>query len=183
MRTIVLAVVVFAAAFAPRFAYAANEPGPPGPCVRNVVHAMSGTWGIDDATFQERQIPLSAWHILTQSDPNIMAVLTNGETNVWFLTEHGLDTTHDLRNGAYEGVTVATELLRCQELSADGPAILESRVLFGARATRLRERIELTADRLTIRRFDRNDRLVSEQLMRRHTIVAIDPPPMPPNQP
>jgi hypothetical protein len=156
----------------------ANEPGPPNACVTAIYDEMSGTWGLDDETFVPNHIPVSAWNIIPQNG-DIVAMLTNGETNVWFLTEHGADWTHDLRNGSYEGLFVATELLSCRQSSGEQPAILETSIRTGAQA-RLRHRIELSADRLIIQQFDRRNAIVSERRMRRYSVMAIDPPPPPP---
>jgi hypothetical protein len=158
---------------------AAAERGPP-PCVTAVYHAMAGSWGVDDENFNPNYQPVSAWVILTQRDPALMAMLTNGETNVWFLTEHGADWTHDLRNGSYDGLFVATDLISCQEGGDGQPAIIETTIITGGNRTRLRHRIEMTADHMTIQQFNRRDELVSERRMRRYGILAIDPPPAPP---
>lgn len=157
---------------------AAAERGPP-PCVIAVYHAMQGSWGVDDETFNPNHQPVSAWTILTQRDPALMAMLTSGETNVWFLTEHGADWTHDLRNGSYDGLFVATDLISCQEGGDGQPAIIETAIIRGNDRARLRHRIEMTADHMTIQQFTRRNELVSEQRMRRYGLLAVDPPPAP----
>jgi len=158
----------------------ATEAGPPSACITAVYDAMSGTWGIDDETFVPNHVPVSAWSIV-QQDGDLVAMLTDGETNVWFLTEHGADWTHDQRNGSYEGLFVATDLISC-EVAENQPSILESQI-FTSNRERMRHRIEISADRLIIQQFDRRDTLVSERRMRRYAPVPAPPPAPAPDAP
>jgi hypothetical protein len=141
---------------------------------------MQGTWGVEDAKFDPNRIPASAWTIVRDhAHADIIALLTNGETNIWFLTEYGADYTHDLRNGAYEGVYNATRLITCQVAGVDQPGVLESEINVGQEHAQMRQRIEVTADHLSIQRFDRQNSLVSEDRLRRYN-PAPDPMPAPP---
>lgn len=177
MRTLVF----FAALAAQTSAHAQShryDPGPPTACVTAVYDAMTGTWGRDDESFVPNHIPVSAWQIIPQ-DGDIVAMLTSGETNVWFLTEHGADRMHDLGHGQYDGV-LAFRLLSCQEGGNGEPGVIESTVSI-APGSRVRERLEVHPDYFTIQHFDRRDRLVDEQRMRRYTVIAVAPPPAPPS--
>lgn len=160
----------------------ATEAGPPSACITGVYDAMSGTWGIDDETFVPNHVPVSAWTIIEQ-DSDLVAMLTNGETNVWFLTEHGADWTHDQRNGSYEGLFIATDLISCDVGLGNQPGILETQIFTRERA-RMRHRIEISADRLVIAQFDRRGALVSERRMRRYAPMPVPlPAPAPPASP
>jgi hypothetical protein len=163
-------------------AAALADPGPPSPCINAVYNSMQGVWGVDDAKFDPNRIPASAWTIVRDhGHANIMALLTNGETNFWFLTEYGADFTHDLRTGSYEGVYNATQLISCRAIGADQPGVLESMISVGPDHTPMRQRIEVTNDHLTIQRFDHNNALVSEDRMRRFN-PSPDPMPAPPRR-
>ncbi|MCX7357511.1 MAG: hypothetical protein NT015_05125 [Alphaproteobacteria bacterium] len=175
VRLAALALAALTSAYAQ--AHAA-DPGPPSACITAVYDSMTGTWGRDDMSFMPNNIPVSAWNIIPQ-DGDVVAMLTMGETNVWFLTEHGADRMHDLRNGQYDGV-LAFRLLSCQEGGNGRPGVIESTVSGERLGSRVRERLEVHADYFTIQHFDRRDRLLDEQRMRRYTAIAVDPPPAPP---
>lgn len=160
---------------------AAADPGPPSACINAIFNSMQGAWGVDDDKFDPNRIPVSAWTIVRDhAHSDVIALLTNGETNVWFLTEYGADYTHDLRNGTYEGVYNATRLISCQASDTDQPGVLESEIYVAREHGRMRQRIEVATDHLTIQRLDRHNAVVSEDRMRRYNTP---PDPMPPPAP
>lgn len=174
MRLAAFALAAQTSAYAQAHAW---DPGPPSACITSVYDSMTGTWGRDDASFTPNYIPVTAWTIIPQ-DGDLVAMLTNGETNVWFLTEHGADRMHQLRNGQYDGV-LAFRLLSCQEGGDGQPGVIESTVSVQI-GSRVRERLEVHPNYFTIQHFDRRGQLSDEQRMRRYTAIAVDPPPAPP---
>jgi len=169
-RGVLLAAVLLMAGSA----HAQPRPGPAGTCVNAAYNAIRGTWGPETSDFNPNHIPASAWQIFRQ-DAEIMLQLTNGDVNMWFLTEHGADFVRQTGRNEYEGVYIATRLLSCQAPENGQPAVVESMISLAPDSRILRERIEAVPGRFTITRFDPNSgEVVSEQRMR-----AYQPPPAP----
>lgn len=152
-------------------------------CVRSVYHAMIGDWGPDDPNFNPDIIPAGDWQIFPAREADTYIRLINADASFWTLTPLGADTAHRTATGL-EPTARAISLASCQTPDASRPAILETSVeVLSPVHSGVVERIEVTADRLTVIRRSQADssQVISEDHLRRYN-PAPPPSPRPPSR-